>query len=164
MIFPDQQSQQPDGSVSEPLRQTLHLYYIQCVLPLEQQYYQLLSQQFVILNQLQQQVELEPELRDELAAWIIKLRRTLNSHQFGDKPLPNEFILWALFGANSQEGVKYNIGSFCLHRTNQVEHIRQTLAEIASESGLKRQLKRRRRKEPHIARFLDEWPRIYANA
>jgi hypothetical protein len=164
MIFPDQQSQQPDGSVSEPLRQTLHLYYIQCVLPLEQQYYQLLSQQFVNLNQLQQQVELEPELRDELAAWIIKLRRTLSSHQFGDKPLPNEFILWALFGANSQEGVKYNIGSFCLHRTDQVEHIRQTLAEIASESGLKQQLKRRRRKEPHIARFLDEWPRIYANA
>lgn len=161
MIFPDQQ---PDATVPELLRQTLQLYFTQRVLPLEQQYYQLISQQYAILNQLIQQVELEVNLRDELAAWIIELRRTLKSHLVGDKPVPNEFILWALFGSCNIEGIEHNIDSFCQRRAYQVVRIQQLLEEIACVPGLKRQLKKRHRKEPHIARFLDEFPQIYANS
>lgn len=156
MIFPNRLPQP-----SESLRQILYKQVVQRVLPLEQQYRYLISRQYAQLRQLQQQAGLEDEWRDELLAWITELQRTLNSHWIGDRLLPNDGILWALFGANNGEGVQNNIDNFCQHRTEQIEHVRQWLAETASLSGLKRQLKKRHCQEPHIARFLDESPRVY---
>lgn len=155
---------QPDVTISRPLQRILGEYFIQRVLPLERQYYQLICRQYALLRQLGHQTQLEDDLQEEMVAWRVELRRSLKSHLFSHKPLPNEAILWALFGSNSGEEVKNNIDSFCQHRTFQIAHIQQLLTEIISLSGLKRQLKQRRCKQPHIACFLDESPQVYARS
>ncbi|MFC0225287.1 hypothetical protein [Serratia aquatilis] len=165
MTEPNRVSSPPEITASESLVQTLHDYFIHRILPLERQYTQLIARQYATLNQLMHRHKLEAEQRDELVSWIAEIRRTLSSHRFAEggsltRP-PNEFTLWALFGASSHQGVKNNIDSFCQRRICQIDHLQKTLLNFTSLSALQQQLEKRKCKEPHIARFLDESPKIY---